>query len=161
MVSAAVFRQGMALLPSAVTVVTTDGPSGRAGFTASAVSSVTDNPPTLLVCMNRSSRSHAIFTGNAVLCVNVLRGDQRALSSLFSNREVAMHERFLRCATLRLATGAPALADALVSFDGRVVATHDVGSHSIFIVEVDCVKPIGGEALSGLSYFNRSYHALS
>ncbi len=48
------YRDAMARLGAAVSIVTTDGPAGRAGFTASAVCSVTDDPPTLLVCMNRS-----------------------------------------------------------------------------------------------------------
>ena len=55
MTDTAAFRDGMALLAGAVNVITTDGPHGRAGFTATAVCSVTDQPPTLLVCMNRGS----------------------------------------------------------------------------------------------------------
>ena len=47
------FRDAMAHVGAAVNIITTDGPAGRAGFTASAVCSVTDTPPTLLVCLNR------------------------------------------------------------------------------------------------------------
>ena len=53
MIEATDFRDAMALLPTAVNVITTNGPSGTHGFTASAVCSVTDTPPTLLVCMNQ------------------------------------------------------------------------------------------------------------
>ena len=49
------YREAMARLGAAVNVITTDGPGGRAGFTASAVTSVTDTPPTLLVCANRTN----------------------------------------------------------------------------------------------------------
>ena len=49
------YREAMARLGAAVNVITTDGPGGRAGFTASAVCSVTDSPPTLLVCANRTN----------------------------------------------------------------------------------------------------------
>ena len=49
------YREAMARLGAAVNVVTTDGPGGRGGFTASAVTSVTDDPPTLLVCANRTN----------------------------------------------------------------------------------------------------------
>lgn len=49
------FRDAMAQVGAAVNIITTDGPAGRAGFTASAVCSVTDEPPTLLVCLNRSA----------------------------------------------------------------------------------------------------------
>lgn len=66
------FRNAMSLLSSAVSVVTTAGLAGRYGFTASAVCSVTDTPPTLLVCMNQSSSSHMHFVENKILTVNVL-----------------------------------------------------------------------------------------
>jgi flavin reductase len=66
------FRDAMARLGAAVNVVTTDGEGGRAGFTASAVCSVTDDPPTLLVCLNRAASSNAVFLRNMVLCVNTL-----------------------------------------------------------------------------------------
>ncbi|WP_198511682.1 flavin reductase, partial [Bacillus subtilis] len=46
------FRNAMSRLGAAVNIITTEGPAGRAGFTASAVCSVTDSPPTLLVCLN-------------------------------------------------------------------------------------------------------------
>ena len=75
------FRQAMSHLAAAVNIVTTDGEAGRAGFTASAVCSVTDTPPTLLVCMNKSSRSYINFVENKVLCVNVLSADRAHLSN--------------------------------------------------------------------------------
>ena len=129
-VSTADFREGMARLPGAVTVITTDGPEGPAGFTASAVCSVTDSPPTVLVCMNRSSFAHRFFTGNGVLCVNVLAAEQQDVSGLFANREVPMAERFERTPWQRGATGAPCLGGALVNLDGRIVATQETGQMS-------------------------------
>jgi len=71
------YRDAMARLAAAVNIITTDGPSGRAGFTATAVCSVTDEPPTLLVCLNRSASAHPIVTANGQLCVNTLAGAQR------------------------------------------------------------------------------------
>ena len=58
------FRNAMSVLASAVNVVTTDGPAGRAGFTATAVCSVSDEPPSLLVCLNRSASVYDIFQAN-------------------------------------------------------------------------------------------------
>ena len=84
MIKAADFRNAMSLLTSAVNVVTTAGPSGRYGFTASAVCSVTDTPPTLLVCMNKASSSHAHFVENKILTVNVLGAQHEHLSKAFS-----------------------------------------------------------------------------
>ena len=89
------FRNAMAQLGSAITIITTDGPAGRFGFTASAVCSVTDSPPTLLVCMNRSSFAHGKFQHNGVLCVNVLSGQHQQLSGIFANGQIRSEERFL------------------------------------------------------------------
>ena len=61
-----IFRQGMSNLGAAVNVITTQGDAGQAGFTASAVCSVTDTPPTLLVCLNRSASVYEIFKNNKV-----------------------------------------------------------------------------------------------
>lgn len=80
------YRDAMACLGSAVNIITTDGPGGRAGFTASAVCSVTDAPPTLLVCLNRSASVHQAFTQNQVLCVNTLADCHESLSGLFGGK---------------------------------------------------------------------------
>jgi len=159
MISTTDFRNGMALLAGAVNVITTDGAAGLAGFTASAVCSVTDTPPTLLVCMNRNSFAHRFFVENRRLCVNVLAGGQQDLSALFANREVTMDQRFAQAPWQVLETGAPALEGALVNFDGDITQIHDVGSHSIFFAELRSVR-LGGQESHGLAYFNRAYHRL-
>ncbi len=68
------FRDAMAHVGAAVNIITTDGPAGRAGFTASAVCSVTDTPPTLLVCLNRSASVWPVFSEHHTLCVNTTGG---------------------------------------------------------------------------------------
>lgn len=158
MVEINAFRDGMAMLASAVTVVTTGGPKGQAGFTATAVSSVTDQPPTLLVCMNRNSYGHPIFAGNATLCVNVLASDQQSVSGLFADRNVTMDERLARVGWHTLETGSPMLDGALVSFDCRIVQTAEFGSHSVFFCEVEAIGKSG--ARDGLVYFDRKYHGV-
>ncbi|MBF6370651.1 flavin reductase, partial [Nocardia puris] len=78
------FRAAMSNLSAAVNVVTTNGPGGRAGITVSAVCSVTDSPPTVLVCVNQSSYTHAIFRRNERLCVNVLSARDEELAGHFA-----------------------------------------------------------------------------
>ncbi len=158
MVDLSCFRDGMALLGSAVNVITTDGPEGRAGFTATAVCSVTDTPPTLLVCQNRGSFAHRFFTGNGVLCVNLLAGNQQELSGLFAARDVTMDERFARTPWDLLSTGSPAIRGALVNFDCRIADVHEVGTHSVFFCEVLDIRR--AEETSGLVWFDRGYHHL-
>ena len=83
MIEATDFRNAMSLLTSAVSVITTTGLSGRYGFTASAVCSVTDSPPTLLVCMNKAASSHVHFVENKILTVNVLSAHHQHISKSF------------------------------------------------------------------------------
>jgi flavin reductase len=153
------FRNAMSRLGAAVSVISTDGPAGRFGFTATAVTSVTDTPPTLLVCMNRSSYANPHFKENGVLCVNVLAGDQQEISAVFANSKISPEERFARTTWETLKSGAPVMKEALVNFDCRIAAVHEVGTHSLFLCEVDAIKQ--ADQSSGLVYFNRAYHALS
>lgn len=152
------FRNGMAMLGGAVSVITTDGESGRFGFTATAVTSVTDQPPTLLVCMNRNSYAHQHFKANGVLCVNVLNGHHQGVSGDFSDRNLTSEERFSRHAWSSMQTGSPALDEALVNFDCRISEMHDVGSHTVFYCEISDIRL--GESDQALVYFNRAYHCL-
>src|SRR4051794_15343350 len=72
-VAAAEFREALSHALTPVTVVATDGEHGLAGVTCSAVCSVCDTPPTILVCINRKSYSNALIKANGVLCVNWLQ----------------------------------------------------------------------------------------
>lgn len=155
MIEATDFRDGMSLLAGAVNIVTTIGASGRYGFTASAVCSVTDTPPTLLVCMNRASYLHTRFIENKILSVNVLGVHHQHISSVFSSKMKA-EERFTHGVWTRLTTGAPVLEDALVSFDCRIENIQEVGTHDIFICPVVAIQQTQQD--HGLVYFNRAYH---
>jgi flavin reductase len=136
--------------------VTTDGPAGRFGFTASAVTSVTDDPPTLLVCVNRKNDSHPALIANAVLCVNTLAAGQEAISGVFSSGSNDQDARFAAADWYKLATGAPALRGAVVAFDCRIVQVTEIGTHSVLFGEVVAIEH-GGEH-DGLVYFGRGYH---
>lgn len=155
MIEATHFRNAMSLLSTAVNVVTTAGESGAHGFTASAVCSVTDTPPTLLVCMNTTSRSHAHFIENKILSVNVLGAQHESISNTFASK-LCSEERFKQGCWTELVTGAPILEEALVSFDCQIEQVQEVGTHSIFICRVVAIKQ--SEQDESLVYFNRGYH---
>ncbi len=154
------FREAMAHLSAAVNIITTDGPFGRCGMTASAVCSVTDSPPTMLVCVNQSSSSHAVFSGNGHVCINVLPGNHQELAKHFAGMtNLPMSARFDQHAWVAGRLGMPVLTDALASLEGRIVDKKDVGSHSVMFVEVgDVVVRSGGD---GLIYFDRNFHRLA
>lgn len=151
------YRNAMARLGAAVNIVTTDGPGGLGGFAATAVCSVTDTPPTLLVCLNRHSSAYEAVKANGVVCVNVLEGRHAELSQLFGGK-TPVADRFRNGRWSKMVTGAPVLEDALVSLDCRIRTVADGGTHDILLCEVSALRENGeGEALI---YFDRRYHQL-
>jgi flavin reductase len=151
------FRSAMARLGAAVHVVTTDGPAGLGGFTASAVTSVTDAPPMLLVCINRNVSSLGAVIENEVLCVNTLGSRHRQVSRIFSTK-IPMADRFASARWRKSVTGAPVLIDAVVSFDCRIARSVDVGTHAVLFCDVLSLSE-GGED-EALVYFRKAYHSL-
>ena len=149
------YRNAMSLLTSAVNVITTAGEAGRYGFTASAVCSVTDSPPTLLVCMNQSVSSYAHFMENKIVAVNVLAAHQQAIAQAFAAK-LTPAQRFAHGKWSMLETGAPILTDALANFDCEIQEIQDVGTHTILLCRVVAVRC--GEQEQSLVYFNRAYH---
>jgi flavin reductase (NADH) len=153
------FRQAMAHLCAAVNVITTAGALGRCGITASAVCSVTDTPPTLLICMNRSSAMHAIFEGNNNVCVNVLPGEHEMLAKHFAGQtEVPMEERFGWPIWDDGLAGVPVLRDALASIQGEIVQLKEIGSHSVMFVKASQIR-VRNDG-DGLVYFDRGFHRI-
>ncbi len=149
----------MARLGAAVNVITTVGPEGPCGLTASAVCSVTDDPPTLLLCINRESELNEVFRASGVLCVNTLAASQEELSPLFAGfKGVPQAARFETGRWTTLETGAPVLEGAVVSFDCRIAQSTEVGTHTVFFCEVEAIRI--GDAHEGLIYFGRSYHRI-
>ncbi|MGZ5895569.1 MAG: flavin reductase [Xanthobacteraceae bacterium] len=150
------FREAMSRYGAAVHIITSDGQSGKGGFTATAVCSVSDDPPTLLVCVNRKSQGGQVLTNNGVFCVNTLGAADEALSNLFAGRTgIATADRFATGTWETLATGSPILSSAIVACDCRVVEINAVGSHNVIFGVVEAVKL--GAAVPGLVYHGRSY----
>jgi len=150
------FREAMSRLGAAVHVVTTAGPAGKTGFTATAICSVSDTPPTVLVCLNRKSQGGPLLRENGVFCVNTLGADAEAIADMFAGRTGAkMEERFQLGTWRQLLTGAPALASAVVALDCRIVDVKAVASHNVIFGAVQAVQlGAGGPALV---YHDRAY----
>jgi flavin reductase (NADH)/flavin reductase/chlorophenol-4-monooxygenase component 1 len=152
------FRDALARAVTAVTIVTTDGPGGLAGVTCSAVASVCDTPPTVLVCMNRRSYANGVIKANDVLCVNWLSSHQRGTSDLFAGvGAVPMKDRFDQGNWRTLSTGAPYSEDALIALDCRVVGAMEVGTHSVFLARVLATRAHEEAHREPLVYCQRTY----
>lgn len=157
-IAVADFREAMSRLAGGVCIVTTNGPAGLAGFTASAVCSVSDSPATMLVCVNRGASAYPAFEANGFLCVNMLSPSQQATASLFGGK-TPMADRFAAAAWKPLASGAPALLGASASVDCRVVQRCIVGSHEVLICEAMAIAT-AANAPGALVYLGRRYHTL-
>ena len=152
----ALFRDCMSRVASAVHIVTTDGIAGLAGITASAVTSVSDDPPTMLVCVNKSGHSAPRFLANKVFCINTLAAGDEARADCFAGRTgLHLDARFQQGEWEKLASGAPALGTAIAIFDCRVIDIKDVATHHVMIGEVMAVRLLREGAC--LAYHDRRY----
>ena len=102
------YRDAMARFAGAVHVVTTDGPAGKRGATVIAACSVSDTPPTVLVCLNRENPKNEAFIRNGNFALNTLATHQQALAEAFSGQTgLPVEERFALAEWARLSSGAP------------------------------------------------------
>lgn len=152
------FREGMSRLGAAVTLITSDGPAGRHGLIASAVCSVTDTPPMLLVCVNRSAYVHDKFLLNNHVCINVLSAAHQDLSKTFAHYAEGV-DRFASADFTTGETGCPVLTNANAAFDCRIASRIEQGSHTVMFCEVLSVH-LREHSARGLVYFSRDYHHL-
>ncbi|WP_059412496.1 flavin reductase [Cupriavidus basilensis] len=152
------FRNAMARIAATVHIVTTDGEHGYAGFSASAVCSITDTPPTVLVCLNRGSSAYATTVGNGIVCINTLAADQQEMSAAFAGK-TPMPERFSHGSWTRCEGYAPALDGAAMSLHCKIIGSSTVGTHDVLLCEVLHIDDRDIETC--LLYYQRRYHALS
>src|SRR5262249_42782960 len=129
--SAGEFKMGMRRLASGVTIITTVHDGRRHGLTATAVASLSVEPPQLLVCVHRQAGAHDLIHAGERFCVNVLSQRHRPLAARFANHAISETERFRIGKWTTLATGAPVLEDALASFDCEVLERVSASSHTI------------------------------
>lgn len=151
------FVHAMRRVASSVSVVTTDGPAGCHGATVSAFSSVSADPPTILVCLRGGSRIAEAVAANGNLCVNVLPEASRDIANRFAGHDDhQVKDRFSGIDCYGLRGSAPEIDGATV-FSAAVGQIVVAGSHQIFICAVKSVR--GGAALP-LTYLDGSYHSV-
>ena len=149
------FRAALGRFASGVTVVTTRDKAGRLhGITVSAFSSVSLEPPLILVCIDKTTGSHRALGETDCFVVNVLREDQQHYSDLFASQ---FHNKFEKIEYADTADGIPVLKDALVNLECRLVNCHDNGDHTIFVGEILKTSVSDGKPLV---YFHGNYRKL-
>ena len=151
------FRDAMASLSAAVNVITTEGEAGRCGITATAVCSVTDSPPSVMVCINANSAMNPVFQGNGKLCINVLNHEQEVMARHFAGMtDMAMEARFNLACWQKGVQGQPVLKGSLASLEGEINQVQAIGSHLVYLVEIKNITL--SQQGHGLIYFKRRFH---
>lgn len=153
-------RYGMRHFAVGVSIITAKDGATRAGLTATAVCSVTADPPRLVVFVNKNVVANEAILKGGALCVNVLAGEQEEVAKAFAGMVQGVHgeDRFQYGKWRELATGSPALENSLANFDCRVIKVFDESTHHAFLCEVLATSERNdGEALV---YLNGAFRRL-
>jgi flavin reductase len=148
------FIDAMSRAVNGVSIVTTEGHLGRYGLTVSSMTSVSAEPPMLLVCVNRASAAHDAIRDNGRFAINVLGAVQHRLAGVFAgNSEYGDPYSFDR-ESWDLAEGLPRLRSASAFFECELESAMTFGSHSIIVGRV--MRSCSGND-SPLLYTGRNY----
>jgi flavin reductase (DIM6/NTAB) family NADH-FMN oxidoreductase RutF len=150
------FKVGMRRLAAGVCLITTEDADGaRSGMTATAVCSVSAEPPTLLCCINRQNGSYAMIRRAGVFAINVLALDDRPLADQFA-RPIPAADKFSLGLWRHLDTRAPVLESALAGFDCKLTQSVEVGTHGIIFGAIQAIHT-RAVAAKPLLYAHGSY----
>lgn len=149
-----IFRDVVGRFASGVTVITTTAEDKRYGTTASAMSSLSMDPPMILICLNKTSETGAAVLKSGTFAVNILAEGQEHLASQFA---VKADDKFLDADVSEGAMGDPLLNGTLATMQCRTVETVTGGTHTVFLAEV-----VEAEArdLEPLTYFRGRFGRL-
>lgn len=153
-------RRTMRLWSCGVTVVTTSDGSTREGMTASSFTSISLEPPLILVCLHKQARTAQLIQETGFYAVSILGAGQQEISAQFAGYTELPEDadRFYNVATFTAETGAPILQDAIAWLDCKMYGVHDGGTHTILVGEVVATGQKEGPVLP-LVYHNRAYRA--
>ncbi|WP_322514433.1 flavin reductase family protein [Rhodopseudomonas palustris] len=150
------FKAAMRHLAGGVGIVTSGQGAERNGVTVTSVSSLSVEPPSLIVCINRSCSIMPVLRDQGTFGVNILAAGHRELADRFAGRHgVRGAERYDSGDWIELVTGAPLLSDALAAIDCTVDSIIDWNSHALVIGRVDAVQL--GDGAQALVYWRGGY----
>ncbi|MEW6206797.1 MAG: flavin reductase family protein [Acidobacteriota bacterium] len=150
------FRRAMASFASGVNIVTTRSEeNAKLGITVSAFSSLSLEPPLILICIDKRASIHDHLREGRHFAVNILAEGQESLSNRFASRET---DRFNGIECAEGASGLPLIGGALAHIECRVVAAYPGGDHTIYVGEVEATRVSEGNPLA---YFRGRYSRLA
>ena len=159
-VDADTFKACLGRFASGVTVLTVDGPDGDHGMTASAFSSVSLDPPLVLVCVGNDKETHSRVQAAGSFAVNVLSDSQVSVSNRFAGWWPQGGSKWADLVIDRAPVSRAAwIGGSLANLDCTLHAVHEAGDHTIFVGRIEHARLIETPAagLAPLLYFNGSY----
>lgn len=157
-IDAALFKSTLAQWASGVTVVTVTHHGVYHGMTASSFSSVSLNPPLILVCVAKKAHTHNLLLEAGAFGVNILGESQADLGKRFAGLLPDITDRFAGIEYAIGETGSPLLSGVLASMDCRVHQAVDAGDHTVVIGEILAAQVTAGDPLL---YSNRRWGKFS
>jgi len=153
-ISADLFKSLMSRWASGVTVVTCRREAGLHGMTASSFTSVSLDPPLVLICVDRRNRTHTLIEEQKAFGLHILRRDQEEISNQCAGFRGESGNQLPGAPFHTEVTGAPILDDTLAWMDCRLWQTYDGGDHSIFVGEIVAAGTQDGDPLL---WYSRGY----
>lgn len=151
-------RAAMGRFATGVAIITTKKEGEINGMTANSLTSVSLNPPMVLICIDRDNYSHKLIAESKVFAINFLGAGQQELSDAFARPGSGKAEYLARLETTSAATGSPIISGSLAYIDCRVAAIHAAGDHSIFVGEVAAAEVMVDQ--DPLLYWNGGYREI-
>ena len=140
------FRQVMGQFTTGVTVVTAHSQDGLAGLTVNSFTSVSLEPPLVLICVDLYSTALPFIRSSGSFAVNILTSEQENLSRCFAMTSSERYEHFCHASFHVASTGSPILDETLAFIDSRIVAEYPGGDHVIFLGLVEAMGTNGHAA---------------
>jgi flavin reductase len=137
-VSSSQFIAAMRQFSAAVNIITTGNDIQRAGLTATAVFSLTAEPPQIAIAVNHTASAYPLLVESGCFCVNTLGAGQEDLARRFAG-PIKGEARFEEGNWSTLASGAPVLSGALINLDCVTEQTVDFSTHTLFIGRVEAI----------------------
>lgn len=154
-------RDALRFWTTGVTMVAASHDGVSHGMTVNSFTSLSLDPPLVSVSLEKVTRTHQLVKGANAFAVTILSEGQQTLSDRFAGRESEHSDRFAGLETFTLETGSPILTQGMAFFDCHVSASHDAGTHTLFIGEVLACGNLAENGQSPLVYFNRGYRKIS
>jgi len=154
-------RDALRFWTTGVTMVAASHNGVAHGMTVNSFTSLSLDPPLVSVSLEKVTRTHGLVNDANAFTVTILSQDQQALSDRFAGRDSEQSDRFAGLETFAVETGNPILTQGMAFFDCKVSASHDAGTHTVFIGEVVACGKLTKNGEPPLVYFNRGYRKIS